>query len=487
MRSFRYFLILIFFNLSLFANIKMTAPDYFIKGEAYYFEFQAVGSSVKFPKIEKIDGYLVEDLGTSRSLQIINGNYDEKLSKKYRIVPQNNFEIPSFTFIINDEKIYSPSKKIFVKKIEKTASNNFDLTLLVSKKSLYVGEDLIVKLIFKYKKGLQITNLGIEPPHFENFWYKKREGSNRIYEENDYKVHELEFLLFAQKSGELTINPLRVDVQMVDSSKSSNFSFFTASPKLVKVYSNDLTLDVKELPQGVNLIGSFDINANVDKAKIKQGESISYKLNIKGIGNFDDLGDISLNIPDALIYDNKPEIKTNYTNQGNEGEYSKVYSIIPNNSLIIPSVEFKYFDKNLNEVVIKKTKPYNIEVIGKEVKKVVLEKPKEKIEVKKEIIVKKESSLEDKITYFLLGIIFSILIFGLIRYVTLQKTKKQKDDIPLLKLVKKVKDKQELLKVLIPYLKTDSRLDKLIFECESDKDFKSLKDELLKLLKEIKI
>ena len=86
MKTFKFLLIFLIFNITLFANVILKAPDSFIKGEAYYFEYEAFGSSVKFPKISKIDGYLVEDLGTSRSLQIINGNYDEKISKKYKIV-----------------------------------------------------------------------------------------------------------------------------------------------------------------------------------------------------------------------------------------------------------------------------------------------------------------------------------------------------------------------------------------------------------------
>ena len=176
-------------------SFAINSSNSFIKGEAFVFEFVAVGSSVKFPKIEKIDGYLVEDLGTSRSLQIINGNYDEKLSKKYRIVPKSDFTIPSFTFIINDNEIQSEPKKITSTKVSKTASSRFDLTLRPSKTSLYVGEDLLVKLIFKYKRGVQITDLGFEQPHFENFWYKKVDSSSKRFEQNGYIVQELDFLL----------------------------------------------------------------------------------------------------------------------------------------------------------------------------------------------------------------------------------------------------------------------------------------------------
>ena len=488
MKKISFFIIFLIFNISLFANVKLIAPDFFIKGESYIFEYEASGNSVKFPKIEKIDGYLVEDLGTSRSLQIINGNYDEKISRKYKIVPTKNFTIPKLKFEINDEEVFSESKNIVGKSVNKTTSNNFDLTLIPSKNSLYVGEDVVVKLIFKYKMGLQITNLGFEQPHFENFWYKKKNNSNNVYEENGYKVQELEFLLFPQKSGELNIGPLRVDVQMMDSSRNSNFSFFTASPKFTKVYSNELKFDVKKLPNDINLIGEFDIKGSIDKIKVNLGQSISYKLEINGIGNFDDIDDIKLDIPNATVYDNKPEISTSYTSKGYEGKYTKVFSIIPNSSLKIPEVKFKYFSKNEKKIKIKKTKAFDIEVIGKEPKKTVLEKPKENIETKKEVIIKKDATIQEKIIYFLFGIVFSLLTFGLYWFVKLQKVKKTKVDTPLLKLVKKTKDKNGLIKVLIPYLKQDAILDDLIFECQKDeKDFKVLRKEILEKLKDLKI
>lgn len=487
MKTSKYFFILILLNISLFANVILKSPDIFIKGEPFIFEYEAVGSSIEFPEIKSIDGYLVESIGSSRSLQIINGNYDEKIAKRFKLLPQNDFTIPSFIFKIDGKELKSQEKKISAKTITKTTSDNFDLTLKASKNELYTGEELLVKLIFKYKKDLQITNLGFEKPHFNNFWYKRLDNSSKRYEENNYIVQELDFLLFPQKSGELTISSLRVDVQMIDSNSSGNFGFFTMAPKVVKVYSNELKFNVKDLPELVNYIGDFEIDASVDKIKIKQGESISYRLNIKGVGNFDDIQDIKLNIANATIYDNKPEINTKYTINGYEGVYSKVYSIVPGTSLEIPSISFKYFSKKDKKIVEKKTKSFKIEVEEKSINKVILEKPTIEKSVHEKVIIKKEKSSSDRIIFFILGVITTLLIIGLYTYARLQKDKKSKNETPLIKLVKKSKDKSELMKVLVPFIKKDKDLDNLIFECQSSKDFKVLKKETLELLKDLKI
>lgn len=488
MKQFRFLLILIFLNLSLYGNIKVHAPSTFNKGEAYIFKLEAVGSSIEFPKLKEIDGYIVEDFGTSRSLQIINGNYDEKYSKTYKLLPTKNFTIPSLTFIINGKEVKTTEKKVTLQKISKTNSNKFDLSLKPSKTSLYVGEDLLVKLVFKYRKGLQITNLGFEQPHFENFWYKKVSNSNKRYEENDFIVQELNFLLFPQKSGELKISPLRVDVQLVDTSSSNNtFAFFSSVPKIAKIYSNELKFDVKKLPGDAILIGDFNIKANVDKMKIKQGESVSFKVDIEGIGNFDDIQDIKLNIDDATVYDNKPDIKIKYGPKGYGGTYSKVYSIVPSKSVEIPSISFKYFSKKEQKIIERKTNSFKIEVENQKEEKVVLEKAKINLPPKKEIIIEKEVTFEDKLTYFILGVLSTLLIVGSFMYVKVLKSKQRKEDIPLIKLVKKANNKQELMKILIPYVKSNSSLDDLIYQCESEKDFKVLKKEIIEVLKIIKI
>ena len=490
MKQIRYILIFVILSFNLFADVILKAPNSFIKGEAYYFSIEVSGSSIQFPKIEKIGGYIVENQGTSKSLQLINGDYNEKLTKRFKIVPSKTFTIPKLKFIVDGQEVYTQEKTITQKTVQKTDSTNFDLTIIPSKDELYVGEDLVVKLVFKYKKDLQITNLGFEKPHFENFWYKRIENKNGRYEQYGYIVQELEFLLFPQKSGELSVGPLRVDAQMMQSNNSTPFGFFSAVPKVEKIYSNQLKFNVKKLPEDISLVGDFNITASVNKTDIKEGESISLKLEINGIGNFDDIEDIKLDIPNTTIYDNKPDIKTNYSNLGYEGTYTKVFSIIPESSITIPSIKLRYFDKKDKKLVEKSTKSFKISVkqLEKQQNKVVLQKPQvEKTIEKSKIVVKEEISNKEKIKYFIFGIIVTLLILGLYKLVTLGNKKKVLKETPLSKLVKNSNSKNELIKVLVPYLKKDSILDNLIFECESEKELKILKKEILNRIKEIKL
>ena len=488
MKTIKIFLLIFLFNLTLFANVKIYAPKTFTKGESLVFSFEVVGEDIKFPEIEKIENYIVESLGSSRSIQVINGDYSEKITRGYRFYPKTDVTIPSFTFEVSGSEYKTEEIFVKAKKLSKTQSQYFDLTIIPSKNELYVGDNLILKLLFKYKRGLQITDLGFDKPHFEGFWYERLNNTNRQYEENGFVVQELDFLLFPQRSGKLKIEPLKVDVQMLDTSRSNNsFSFFSNSTKHLKVYSNELELNIKELPNGLNLIGDFDVKASVDKLEINQGESISYKIDIDGYGNFDDIGDLKLDLQNVTIYENKPEVSTNFRENKNEGTYSKVFSIVPQNSITIPSFELKYFNINTKQIETKKTKSFQIKVNNVKKQEVVLQKqiqvPSEKV---KEIIVKKDASFQDKLIYFVLGSVFSLLIIGLYWYVINLKSK-NKEDTPLIKQVKSSKTKDSLLKLLIPYVKKNDELDILIFRLEKENEIKVIKKEILELLKNITI
>ena len=481
--------ILLFLNLHIFASVKLSVPSSFTSDEAIIFSITASGKKIEFPNITQIQNNLVQNIGSSQATKIINGSYTSSITSTFKIIANSDVIIPKLKLIIDGKTFYTKEKVIKLKTINKTISKDFNLSILSKDKNLYIGESTNVKLIFKYNKNLQITDLSFIKPDFKDFWNRKTNQQSNRYEENDYIIQELEFLLFPQKAGTLSINPLKIVVQMIDRSNNSYSSLFQ-STKSKYIYSNKLKFSVKALPANINLIGKFNISASIDKNKINQGEAISYKLFIKGQGNFEDIKDIKLDIKNANIYDNKAKITTSYKNGLHHGEYVKNFSIIPSSSLIIPKIKLKYFDKKTKKVLSISTKEFKINVINKKRKKVKLEKKKEKNIVKiKEIIKIQEVKFIDKFLYFICGTIFSLIIIVLYFYVKhIQQTKKQETST-LVVLLKKSKTKNELIKILLPYIKKDARLDNLIFKLEVleiSEDIKSIKKDLILLAKELK-
>lgn len=485
----RYVLLLNLFLISLFANIQLNIPANVISGEPIIFSIEANGNDIQFPNITSINGNVTQELSSSSSTNIINSSIVKRIKKTYSFYSSTNVLFPSLEFIIDGKNIQTKEQEIKIVNASKTKSKFFDLSISPSNSDLYVGENFILTLVFKYNKEVQLLDLAFENPDFGNFWSKQLDNS-RKYEEGNFLIQEVKFLLFPLKDGLLKINPLKIRAQVLDSNRNS-FSLFSNNTKSIMIYSNELNFDIKKLPNNINLIGDFDIHANIDKNKINKGDAISYKLEIVGYGNIDDIENKTININDATIYDNKADVKTRFKDNKYFGKYSKTFSIIPNKSLIIPSISLSYFDKNKNKIINKKTKEFAIEVLNNDS----ISSKVEKLQ-KKEIIKKIEKqviktieikSIKDRVIFFCLGVFLTLLILCLYFYVIKYNKKKDFKNIPLLKQVNKTKNKNELLKLLSVYIKINPDLDALIYLLEKDNDFILIKKDIIKILKKINL
>lgn len=485
---FRSFLFIVFlFKFTLFASVEINIPNTVVKGEPLIFSITIFGNDIKFPNLSLIDGNVVQEISSSSSTNIINGKFTRQIKKLYSLYPSQNVNFPSFEFEVNSQKIYSKQKKVLISNPTKTISDTFDLEIKNSKNEVYVGENFILTLVFKYKKYSQIVDLSFEQPNFENFWFKQLNETKK-YDDGDYIVQELNFLLSPLKEGILEISPIKIQVQLIDPSRDS-FLMYTNGVLNKSIYSNSLKITSKKLPLGIDLIGDFDIKSTIDKSSIKKGEAVSYKLVINGIGNIDDIKDIKLNLDEATIYENKPEIKTSFKNGNYVGIYEKVFSIVPSKNIVIPAIELKYFNKEKNKIIVKKTESFNLIVDEFEVSNVSnkLEKALNNDENKQVIKVIEKSSLKDNILYFCLGIIVTLLILCLYWYVINSKKQKALNEMPLVKKVKSCKTKNELFKVLVKFINKNERLDELIFKLEKSEDIINIKKDIISLLKHIDI
>ena len=476
--------LLLIIPICIYANVSLIAPKSFYQGDNVEFSLSASGKDIKMPDIKDVEGFMVQSLGTSTQTNIINGVRSDKLVKNYAFKPTKDLTIPAFEITIDGKVEKTQAQKIVMQKVEKTVSNDYDLTISVDKKEAYVGESIHLTLLFKYKKDLNIIGLEFEKPTFESFWVKELKANENLPIDNNYTYQKLEYLLFPQKSGKLTIEPLKIEAVTTQSGYRSSF-FVTAPTQRTKVYSNKIALDVKALPQNVKLIGDFSIDATIDKDSLKEGEAVSYKVTIQGRGNVDDIDEVKLTIPDATIYENPSEKKYDIVDNLYGGVYTKAFSIVPTKSFTIPQITLQYFDKETKTVKTIQTKSFDIKVTALEKKVIKLETAQDNgktVESQEKIEVVKISQNE-KILYFLFGLIVGVV--SVIFVLFLKKPKSKQEDIPLIKLVKQSKTQNELLKTLVAFIKIDEDLDKMIFTLETKleiEQFKSVKKEIIEIL-----
>ncbi|GGD36641.1 hypothetical protein GCM10012288_08360 [Malaciobacter pacificus] len=480
----RVFFLLFFVNI-LYANIDLQLPSKAILNEPFKFSIEINGNNIEFPSDINIDGNSPQNLGTSTSTTVLNGKIAKKIKKTYMFFPKSDFTFPSLKFIIDGKEYHTQKKEFILEKPSKTKSDLFDLEIKTSKNDLYIGENFILTILFKRKKDLQIIDLSFNKTDFKDFWFKQLD-ENETYEVDNYIVQELKFLMIPLKEGDLKLEPLGISAQILD--VNSRFSFSNIA-KEIKVYSNELSLNVRKLPDNIKLIGDFKIETTIDKDFLKKGEAVSYKVKITGTGNISDIPDLKLDIKNATMYENKPKIETKVSDNDLVGSYEKVFSIIPNESITIPSIKLGFFNKNENRLLELSSKEYKINVENSSnnlTNKNELVK-KEDISNTKTTVIVEKNSLFENIVYFILGIVFTLITIIIYFYFINQKRKKEVYNTPLIKKVKKAKSKKELLKVLAIYINIDKNLDELLFKLEITNNVKVIKKEIIKEIIKLKL
>ena len=167
-----------------------------------------------------------------------------------------------------------------------------------------------------------------------------------------YVVAEIrKVALFPQKSGTLTIDPLNVNVSCKRSSKQkyndpfasffndpfSNNSFLNTYSNVKKtLHSNACQLYVKPLPvanQPADFkgnVGSYTLEATIDKTNCKTNDAINLTYKVSGIGNISLIDKPDFDFPaDLETYD--PDIKENVVSNaaGISGNKTFNYLLFP--------------------------------------------------------------------------------------------------------------------------------------------------------------
>lgn len=213
----------------LHADVKMDAPKSFTSGEALVFSIVANGETVTFPKIDSIDGFVVQNSNTSKNISIINAQRTQRIEKQFLLFPNKDITIPSFKITIDGKDYFTQEKHIAMRKAVKTHDDNFDFTLLSNKQRLYTGQSALLTFKFKHKNTQQILDMALNTPDFSNFWVKQIGKAQKV-EEGNFTTDILKYVVFPQKSGVLVIPPASISVTLLDESVN-RYSFLEHQQK----------------------------------------------------------------------------------------------------------------------------------------------------------------------------------------------------------------------------------------------------------------
>jgi hypothetical protein len=409
----KFLIILIFSITAIWADINTSVNSKSVNlGESVTLKIQATGSDIKFDDIYEICKSNIESSSSSQSISMISGTVTKQVAKTYLFTPQSSCTIEPINIKIDGKNYKSDKIDIEVNKdIQQTKNEFFLLELIANKKEAYLYEPIEITIKLTRDKLKDILDIKLGETNFEGFWVKQTK-KEKAYKDGKNIVHELYYTLYPQKTGNITINPINANIA-IEKMAYDTFGFIARNSDWQRIYSNKIDLKIKDIPKGVSLVGDFDITTSVDRTSIDENEAVNLKLNINGKGNFDDISKYDLKIDNTNIYSDKPTNK--------DSNFSQSFAIVANSSYTIPSMQIKYFSLKDKKVIIKKTKEIKINVKKLNNDKPIIEKNLKNEEITTKKLVYTDTKLEDRILYFILGIIFSIGLYLIYLYIKQKK------------------------------------------------------------------
>lgn len=238
---------------------------------------------------------------------------------------------------------------------------NIHLVAEVSNASPYLNE--AIRVVYKLYVS---NNSGIngwtetDSPKYADFWSDNIDNRDQQvrtgkYQGQDYRYLVLrEAILYPQKTGRLSIEPLVLDVNVqVPSGRTDFFGRSYMTTQKLKVTAGARTINVKDLPQEgrpasfTGAVGQFDFGVTLNRAQLESGESLIASVEATGTGNLQLMQLPKLEVPAQLeAYEPERVDKTSTTYNGVRGSIADNYTIVPQygGTFNLPNLEFSYFD-----------------------------------------------------------------------------------------------------------------------------------------------
>ncbi len=396
-------------------EFRASAKNVVQQGERFQlvFSLNASGSNFNPPDLSNFRLIAGPSPSTSYSTQNINGRVSQSINQSYtyylQALKEGSFKIPPARITANG-KVYesNPISIRVVKGNQRQAGqqqgnasggnneilggDDIFLRAIVDKKNPYLGEQVLVTYNIYTRVAARSPTVK-EYPSFPGFWSvdltdasKQMQQRREILNGEQYVTAVIsQVALFPQKSGELSIEPMQVDVQVQVQTQSrrsrtgdSFFDRFFDDPFFNNIQYVDKNLvtapvkiNVKPLPLSNRpasfdgAIGNFSLRYDLDKTETNTNEPLTYKITISGNGNLELIDNLDVNFPpDFEVYDPKKTSNIRKNENGVSGTISFEYLIIPRveGEFIIDPVKFSYFDISEEKYKSLSTPEYTIKV-----------------------------------------------------------------------------------------------------------------------------
>ncbi len=275
-----------------------------------------------------------------------NGQQESHISKTYvlRAGAEGTYTIGEASIQVSGKVLKTKPIKIQVVAADKAAAaaakqakQNRDLftSISLNKRSAYVGEQ-VTATYYLYSRFESVRLVDLKYPQLNGFWNEDVQTGNTGWEKSNQTINGITYkvavlkkqVLFPQKAGELTIEPLKMECTV------SSGGFFSRSANKT-VNSNRAKITVKPLPtpapQDFNgAVGDLNMTVLLDRNEVPTNEAVNLKITFSGRCNLKLLPTPELDMPpDFEVYDAEIKDRIRVSGSGMSGTRSINYLIIP--------------------------------------------------------------------------------------------------------------------------------------------------------------
>ncbi len=305
----------------------------------------------------------------SSSTKIINGSYSIEKSWQIALMPNGvgDHTIPPIT--LGNE--LSKAIQVKVTKLDPNAKANGDIFIEISadKEIAFVKEQIILTVKLFY--GINLSEGSLSEPIAKNTIVTQLDKGTTYTTNRDgrsYTVVERHYALFAEKSGQMELNPIIFNGR--DNTSRRSFSMFSTG-KPVRAVAKSMSFEIKPIPQ--NSIGTdwipaskVQVSQQWSKEPFKVGEPITrtITLYIEGLSETQ-IPDINLGeINDVRVYPEQPQTQTEKTAQTLKTYKQVKLALIPTHegAIRIPEYSLQWYNTNTGKTEYAKLPPMTIQV-----------------------------------------------------------------------------------------------------------------------------
>ncbi|MEZ5323748.1 MAG: BatD family protein [Verrucomicrobiales bacterium] len=370
------------------ARAAVSANSAFV-GEGIRFQIQIEGSDKPDqPDLSGITDFSVKADGggprNSSSTTIINGQITRQESHgyifSYVITPKREGALTIPPITITADGATTRTNGVRIQANKPVEVENFKLRASLSRNVAYVGEPVILEIVFYYNANVQRPNLelpALETGDFEVYDLddEDTDQQNKIQELNGKQFHTMRLrkAVVPKEVGKVTLPPATIAFQGQSGTEIVRdfFGGRRQQPKWSRfvVPSNEETLEVRALPAAgqpkgfAGHIGEYQIRATAAPLEVNVGDPITLTVALSGPPYLEHVNLPSLHLQDALTRDFKvPEEMDDGTVNGNFKVFTQTIRATSANVSEIPPIELPYFDSDSGKYEIAKSQPIPIVV-----------------------------------------------------------------------------------------------------------------------------